>query len=441
MRRLTRTTGAVSRRGILLLSMVSAGGANPANYRFWCGPSLLPRPLQAGGVAQGVGPVGPLPGEARLVASEVPVGSGRRVDWAPELEVADYGSGPQVEVFLDQGAQRRLVHDLGTEGLDHHADRVGDAYGVGYLQQAALRQTRRHHVLRHVPGGVGARTVDLRRVLARESPATVGGRSAVGVDDDLAPREPTVPLGPTGHEPSCRVDEDVGIRLVEELFGHNRFDHGLQKVALYLALHAVLVLGAYEDLVDPDRPRTLVAHRHLTLAIRPEVRYVAGLPYLRQAARKCVGKRDGHRHELFGLPDGVAEHHPLVAGPNLVYLRVGHLGTLTELGVRGPVYPLGDVGRLRVYGDDHTARFGVEAELGPSVANLRDLLPDERRNVHVGVGGDRAGHHHEPGSDERLAGHAGPRILVHGRVEDGIGDLVGYLVRVPLGDRLAREQV
>jgi hypothetical protein len=38
-----------------------------------------------------------------------------------------------------------------------------------------------------------------------------------------------------------------------------------------------------------------------------------------------VGERDRERHQLLGLPDGVAEHHPLVAGADLFDLGVAQV--------------------------------------------------------------------------------------------------------------------
>ena len=44
------------------------------------------------------------------------------------------------------------------------------------------------------------------------------------------------------------------------------------------------------------------------------------------------------------------------------------------------------------------------------------------------------------GGDERLHGHATVRVLGEQRVQDRVADLVGDLVRVPLGDGFGREQ-
>src|SRR5262249_6238275 len=77
--------------------------------------------------------------------------------------------------------------------------------------------------------------------------------------------------------------------------------------------------------------------------------------------------------------------------------------------------------------------------LGAGVADLLDPLADEPRDVDVDLGRDLARDDHEAGGDERLAGDAPVRIAGEHGVEDRVGDLVGDLVRVALGDRLGRE--
>ncbi len=57
------------------------------------------------------------------------------------------------------------------------------------------------------------------------------------------------------------------------------------------------------------------------------------------------------------------------------------------------------------------------------------------------VHGDFAGQHDQAGGHQRFAGDTGQRIGRQQRIHDGIGDLVGDLVRVSHGDRLGGEQM
>ena len=47
----------------------------------------------------------------------------------------------------------------------------------------------------------------------------------------------------------------------------------------------------------------------------------------------------------------------------------------------------------------------------------------------------------ESGGDERLAGDAAAGVLREQRVQNGIGDLIRHLIRMPFGHRLGGKQV
>ena len=179
----------------------------------------------------------------------------------------------------------------------------------------------------------------------------------------------------------------------------------------------------------------LVADRHLRLPVRPQVREDLRLAHLGEPLGDLVREHDRERHELLGLGARVAEHHPLVAGAELVERVV-----VAALHLVGPLDAERDVGRLLVERDHDAAGVGVEAVLGPVVADALDRLAHEARDLDVGLRRDLAGHHHEPGRDERLAGDAPVRVVGEDGVEDRVRDLVGDLVRVALGHRLGREE-
>src|SRR5262249_59611580 len=117
-------------------------------------------------------------------------------------------------------------------------------------------------------------------------------------------------------------------------------------------------------------------------------------------------------HVLLRLVAGVAEHHALVARPLL----------LEQPLARG--HALGDVRRLLLDRDDYRAAVAVEARFGTRVADVADHALGDLAELHLALAGDLAGHHHEAGLDERLAGDAALGVLG----EKGIDDAVGYLV-------------
>ncbi len=81
----------------------------------------------------------------------------------------------------------------------------------------------------------------------------------------------------------------------------------------------------------------------------------------------CQGDRQ--RHQLGGVVAGEAEHHPLVAGADV----------LAPLGVFVDAH--GDVRRLLAQGDHDGAGRGVEAHVAGRVADLAHDLADDRRVV------------------------------------------------------------
>lgn len=61
--------------------------------------------------------------------------------------------------------------------------------------------------------------------------------------------------------------------------------------------------------------------------------------------------------------------------------------------------------------------------------------------MHVGRRRDFSGNHRETRGDQRLTGDTGLLVLGQEGIQDGIGDLICDLVRVPLGDGLRCEEM
>ena len=66
---------------------------------------------------------------------------------------------------------------------------------------------------------------------------------------------------------------------------------------------------------DAHGPALPVFHRHLALAVGPEVGDETLPAHLGHAHAQPVGDHDGHRHERGGLVAGEAEHLALVSRP------------------------------------------------------------------------------------------------------------------------------
>ena len=148
-------------------------------------------------------------------------------------------------------------------------------------------------------------------------------------------------------------------------------------ISTQLGLRAVL--GGDHHRIHTDGPVVLVVlHRHLGLAVRPQVVHLALLADLRQLHGQLLGQGDGQGHELGGLVAGVAEHHALV--PRAVVQAVV---LLALLGLQALVHPHGDVARLLVNGGNHRAGLAVEAEFCPVIADLLHHLPGNLGDVHI----------------------------------------------------------
>ncbi len=266
------------------------------------------------------------------------------------------------------------------------------------------------------------------------------GGAAVGVDDDLAAREPRVPHRAPDHEAAGRVHVHEVLVLEPCLVVHvarqDRVEDALDQIRLdqRLRVEIVGVLGRDEHPLDLDRTLPavlvdLVANRDLRLAVGPQVLELVGLAHLREALADAVRERDRQRHELVGFTTRVPEHHPLVAGAELVErIVVGGIVLRLERGVDA----LRNVLRLLVDRDEHAARIRVEPVVGARVADLRDLGPRDAWDVDVGRRRDLAADENEPRRQEGLARDPRVRILGEDGVEDAVGDLVSDLVGVAL---------
>ena len=170
------------------------------------------------------------------------------------------------------------------------ADRPGDPDAVGDLDLEAVGEARRDDVLGDPAGGVCGGAVDLRRILAREGATAVASHPAVRVDDDLAAGQAGIAHRPAGDEPSGRVHVHDRVR-VAQLARDRRQDDRLDDVgAQPLGADVRIVLGRHDDGPHPLGHAVLVLDGHLGLAVRAQVRQLAGLGGPRTAGAPCGGR-------------------------------------------------------------------------------------------------------------------------------------------------------
>ena len=135
---------------------------------------------------------------------------------------------------------------------------------------------------------------------------------------------------------------------------------------------------------------------------------------------------DRSRHQHLGLVRGITEHQALVTSALIFRPRA--------------VHALGDVDRLLADHVDHRAGVSVEADSRRVVTGIDDDLADQLFEIDPGRCGDFAADDDRTGLDESLASHTGVLVLSQDRVQDGIGNLVGHLVRMAFTDRLRGKQ-
>mmetsp|Transcript_20976 Transcript_20976/g.66462 ORF Transcript_20976/g.66462 Transcript_20976/m.66462 type:complete len:461 (+) Transcript_20976:322-1704(+) len=360
-----------------------------------------------------------LPGEVGVVAAKVAVGSGllvALVATALEVKVAGHAAGAEVEGLVEAGEDLVVGDGAGAVGVDEHREGLGNANGVGQLDDAAPGKTGSHNGLGGLAHDVGTGAVDLGGVLAGEGAATVGTPATVGVNDDLAASEAGITVGATNHEAARGVEVEDGL-VIEVLGGDDGLDHVLVEVGGDLVVGDILVvLGGDEDSVhalgDHGAVLVLVLDGNLGLAVGAEPGADAVLADLGQLVADLGGEHVGEGHELGGLIGGVAEHDALVAGANLLELLGAHA-----------VDALADVGGLLLKVAEHLAVVAVEADVGGGEADLAAGLAHDLLVVDLSLGGDLTEYHHHAGLGAGLAGDLGLGVLLEASVEDGIGDL------------------
>ena len=203
----------------------------------------------------------------------------------------------------------------------------------------------------------------------------------------------------------------------------HEFHHGFAQVVEF---HVRIVLGGEHHGVEPGDLAVFIAAGDLGLRVRAQPRQQVVLADFGLALDELVRVADRRRHQARRLVAGITEHEALVAGA--LFFGVAAVDAHR------------DVGRLLADDVQHAAGAAVEADVRRGVADVGDDAADEVFEVHPGFRRDFTGHDRHAGLDQCFAGDARLLVLRQHGVEDGVGDLVGDLVRVSLGDGFAGEQ-
>ncbi len=236
-------------------------------------------------------------------------------------------------------------------------------------------------------------------------------------------------MRPADHKLAGWIDV-VSERRVDQVTRQHRLDDFLPDPIHDLGMADVRVVLRRDDHgVDSHRREALVLDRHLALRIRPKPLDGTVFPQVRDPINDPVRKRNRQRHQFRSVIACEAEHHPLVAGSDV-------LPSCTVF-----IDALSDVGRLLAQCNHHRARRRIKPHVTGCVTDLAHDLAHDRGVVDLRFGRDLAREADQPGCQQRLTGHTRVRILRQYGIEHAIGNLVRHLVGMAHGHRFAGEKI
>ena len=371
----------------------------------------------------------------------MPVGRRRLVNRPPQIQVLDNRPRPQIEMLPHQPLNP-VIGDLpGVESFHRNRNRLRHPDSVGNNHFHPLRQPRRHQIFGDIPRRISPGAVNLRRILPRKRPPAMPRNPPVGVHQNLAPGQPGVSLRPAHREPAARIDEIPRV-VIQQPRRHNRTDNVFDNIAPNLAperlpVSIILMLRTDHHRIHPPRLPLMVLHRHLRLAVRPQIIQQPGLPHRRQPLHQPVRQIHRKRHQPVGFVAGKTHHHPLVARPR----RSSRVRRAAPPFLQRRRHPAANIRRLLANVSQNAARIPVNPVSNIGIPNLPHHPPGNVVKVERRLGSDFPGDHHQILGSHRLAGDPAPRIPPQRGIQHRIRNLVAQLVRVTLGHRLRGKQV
>ena len=277
----------------------------------------------------------------------------------------------------------------------------------------------------------------------------MGTPAAVGVDDDLAPRDARVAVRAADDEFPRRVHvqqvvvaDKVGqlvarplqacldtryedaAHVVFDAFAHLTFGLLFRHVAA--GTDEFVVLGGDHDGVYPYRAsRLVVLDGHLALGVGPEIgHFVVLAPQYGELLHDDLGEYQRRGHVFARLVAGVAEHDALVAGSLLFVLFHDALV---------------DVGALLVDGGEDAAGVSVEHVVAPGIADAVDDASGDVLYIDVCFRTHFAGNYYQSRRAEGFARHLRFGVAAKEFVEYRVGYLVRDFVGVPFRNGFRRK--
>jgi len=248
--------------------------------------------------------------------------------------------------------------------------------------------------------------------------------AAIGVDDDLAPRQTRIACRPADHKAPCRIDK-ILCTCIEKA---GRFEHGPDDllyervpdffIGQIVAAIVLFMLLREHDGGNPNGPIPIIFDRHLALAVGAHPGDFLSLAQRRSPLKNSMGKKDGCRHELWRLVAGKPEHHALVA--RALFPRIFFETTALD--------PLRDIRRLVVDRVEHRHRLPVEPVIRIIIAYVAHYRTCDFLNVDIGPGRNLAAHKDHSRCGEAFARDMAVLVFRKTGVEHRVGNLVADLV-------------
>ena len=217
--------------------------------------------------------------------------------------------------------------------------------------------------------------------------------------------------------------------FIEEPLGNNGTDdlfHDIPTQGFLTDLFAVL--GRHNNRIDADRAIAVILYGHLCLSIRTQVRQGSILANLSQATGQTVGQRNGKRHIFRRFIRGIAKHHALITGTDLVITVL-----FTLLGFIRFIDALSNIRGLFINGDEDAAGRSIKPVFGTVIADINNGLAGNLGNINIAVRGNFPNHMDLTGCHKRFTGNAGIGIFGKDSIQDSVRDLIGNFVRMSLG--------
>ena len=247
--------------------------------------------------------------------------------------------------------------------------------------------------------------------------------AAVSINDNLAARKPRVALRAADNEFARGIDENARITL-HEFCRNNRFNDVFDKVFANLFQSNIFVmLGGNNDGFHSHRLAVFISHRHLSLAVRAQVRQRAVLADFGQAACQTLCQSDGQWHEFRRLIGGITKHHALVTGTN----GIGFI-QFAFTGFERLINALRDIRGLFVKGYQNTAGLVVKTISCIGIADFLNGAADNLGNIHIAAGRNFTDHMHLTGSHQCFTRHTALWVLGDNRVQNTVGNLVSHFI-------------